>query len=556
MSFELQKSYIERDFESFTADYKSDDPIDLLFTYYTLGNLFPELDPNNIDPEIITDWGEDKQIDAVYLVPERNELNIIQVKKSNANFSSNVIIQLANWLNWFLSQSEEKILKLNNIRLKDKILEVRNSQDFKMDKTMIINVYYCNLWNSKRLGKEVEDELEKITTEIKPIYPQFNFRIIWVNEYYDNLKRLENDKIDADINITDKNAKLEYDIDENTKWLVVTVDTNEIAKLVEKFWNKLFEQNIRYSLWVKNPVNKEIRETAVNDDSKFFWYFNNGITIVCNTFSLINNPNKNTVSLKNLQIVNGCQTSTTLYDAYLNWELKDSYVIVKIFSSNDDKFINTITKATNSQSSINSRDLFANDEIQELIRENLYPNYFYEHKRNQYKWKRISESKKINNEKLWQAVFSILLNSPSKARSKKWLIFSSDYYEKIYKRPIEELVLSYKIFSYCEQKRKEIDLDETNISQLITYWGFHLSRIMGNFLFKDRNPQNLKDIICQIEDSNFLESYYQKALKILEVIVNENEKEFGKVISFTNFFKLANTEELINKYISAHFPNK
>jgi len=520
MSYELQKWYIERNFDNFVKDLNSTDSEDLLFTYFTLWCLFSELDQYNIDKDIITDGWEDKQIDWVYLVPERNEINIIQVKKSNSNFSSNIIIQISNWLDWFLNQPKDKVQKLNNIKLREKILEVREDTSwFKMDSSMVINVYYCNLANSADLWKEVIDEVNKINSEYKSVWPKFNFKIIWVQEYYNYLKNTEKEDINCEIEITDKNAKLEYDIDENTKWIVVTTSTKQIAELVKQYKDKLFEQNIRYSLWLKNKVNQKIRETATTDKSQFFWYFNNGITIVCNNFSVVNNPNKNVVNLKWLQIVNWCQTSTTLYDAYDRSELKDSYVIVKIFSSKDQNFINTITAATNSQSAINSRDLLANDPLQDLIRENLYPKYFYEHKRNQYKWLRIQENKKINNEKLWQAAMSIILKQPSKARSNKNAIFSQttddNIYKKIFNRSVEQLLLCYLIFSYCEKMRNNTILDETTKSQVITYWTFHISRIIWQLLFSNWAISSKKDeldkMVEKIEnDPDYLKSYFRR----------------------------------------------
>gem|GEM_PF-2687080 len=68
---------------------------------------------------------------------------------------------------------------------------------------------------------------------------------------------------------------------------------------------------------------------------------------------------------------------------------------------------------------------------------------------------------------------SIILKQPSKARSNKNAIFSQttddNIYKKIFNRSVEQLLLCYLIFSYCEKMRNNTILDETTKSQVITY---------------------------------------------------------------------------------------
>ena len=56
---------------------------------------------------------------------------------------------------------------------------------------------------------------------------------------------------------------------------------SEIAELVRKHQTSLFEANIRdYSK--RNDLNSKIIETSSNDEeSKYFWSFNNGLTMTC-----------------------------------------------------------------------------------------------------------------------------------------------------------------------------------------------------------------------------------------------------------------------------------
>jgi len=548
MSYELEKSYISRVFESFQEWFTENE--DLVFTYFLTGLIFNDLDSNNIDDDIIVDGAEDKQIDVVYLVPEKNEINILQIKKSNKNFSSNTIIQISNWLDWFLERDIDEIKKLSNIKLKNKILEARDQENFQWWEWLKITVYYCNLADSDNISKEASDELERVQKKYTNFYPKFSFKLFWAKDIYKAIKSHEKIDIDDDILDYDSRSVIKNDLDDTTKSLVLTVSTNEIARLVQTHWNNLFEQNIRFSLW-DNKVNKKIYKTVTWDSSNLFWYFNNGITIICDSFSEISNPGNYSIKLKNLQIVNGCQTSTTLHKAYTDNLLKKSYVLVKIYSSKDEEFINNITEATNSQSSINNRDLAANDKYQKLIQDNLWERgYYYERKRNQYKWKKINLSKKINNERLWQAVMSIILKKPSKARSSKWVIFDS-YYEEVFSKSIEQLLLAYLIFDFSERKKKSKKLTDELKTEVVVYWTFHISRIMWAVMFDDGIFSNktdmLEKLILGIESNeDFLEQYYTESLNILLKIVEEHNKE-EEIFSITNYFKRWDTDSYINK---------
>lgn len=545
MSYILEKDYIEKNYEKFHKEMWIKE--DLSFTYFVMWNIFPELDMYNIDDDTIVDWNQDKQINVVYINKEKNEVNILQVKKSNKWFSSNTVIQIWNGLKWFF-KSQDEVNKLWNIKLREKILESRNL-DWDSDK-LKINIFYCNLADSNILWKEITDEIESIVCEYKRIYKDFNFNIIWAKELYENIKKIDKKEISDEFEYN-PNSLIKLDIDDSTKSIIIPLSTIKIAELVERHWDDLFEQNIRFALW-DNKVNKKIYETATWDEKDYFWYYNNWITIICDYFNEIIKPDKSLIKLKNLQIVNWCQTSTTLNKALDDWKLKDSYVLVKIYSSNNKDFINKITEATNSQSSINSRDLASNEKIQILIDDNLWKLwYFYERKRNQYKWKIINQNKKINNEKLWQSVMSILLKKPSKARWNKGSVFSNEFYEKIFSRKTEQLLISFLIFNFSEKKRKTVRISENIKTQIATYWTFHISRIIWELLFGDdicKNKES-KKIIEQIEsDSLFLEKKYKKAIDILESLLKEyQEKE--EIFSFTNLFKRTYTENLINKYM-------
>lgn len=127
------------------------------------------------------------------------------------------------------------------------------------------------------------------------------------------------------------------------------VDSDGVLK------QSVFEENVRSFLGLDNDVNTAIQGTLKDDGKKkLFSVLNNGITIVAPEIALT--PNTREIHLTNYQIINGCQTSSTLQ---ANRELltNDVNVVIKFIESPDNGVSGDIISATNSQSDI-SKEAF------------------------------------------------------------------------------------------------------------------------------------------------------------------------------------------------------
>ena len=118
----------------------------------------------------------------------------------------------------------------------------------------------------------------------------------------------------------------------------------------------VFEENVRSFLGNNNDVNAAIQQTLLNNDKKsLFSVLNNGITVVAPELTLT--PNTKEIHLTNYQIINGCQTSSTLQANKLL--LNDSVnVVVKFIESPENEASGDIIAATNSQSDIPKEAFF------------------------------------------------------------------------------------------------------------------------------------------------------------------------------------------------------
>lgn len=118
----------------------------------------------------------------------------------------------------------------------------------------------------------------------------------------------------------------------------------------------VFEENVRSFLGNKNDVNAAIQETLKTPEKKsLFSVLNNGITIVAPELTLT--PNTKELHLANYQIINGCQTSSTLQENKLL--LTESVnVVAKFIESPENDASSDIISATNSQSDIPKEAFF------------------------------------------------------------------------------------------------------------------------------------------------------------------------------------------------------
>ena len=136
-------------------------------------------------------------------------------------------------------------------------------------------------------------------------------------EVYD-LKRLE-ELYDSHLTPAILNTDVELDIasgDFNVssiagfKVLVASVPASELVKAFRQHQFAIFRLNPRGPL--QNKINTKILATLKDPNKrKLFFHLNNGVTAVCDSF----NADRSPISVRDFQIVNGCQTTVTLAKA-------------------------------------------------------------------------------------------------------------------------------------------------------------------------------------------------------------------------------------------------
>lgn len=182
-----------------------------------------------------------------------------------------------------------------------------------------------------------------------------------------------------------------------------------IYQMYLQYGKTMFESNVRSYLKDTTKINKGMKETISNDPQLFFSY-NNGLSIIADDVKWTRQGSDFYITeIKNLQIVNGGQTASTIYFSYRdNFNKANISVPAKITKIQSNKesnqeVISKIAMYNNSQNNISIPDLYANHpyliDFENVSKQFLNPNgdlWFFERKKGDFKLKElfVKKSKK------------------------------------------------------------------------------------------------------------------------------------------------------------------
>lgn len=499
--------------------------------------------------DAITDGSMDRGVDAVYVDDRdgRNSIHIFQFKYADTfentkkNFPSNEIDKLVSFFEDLLDLNKS-LEKTCNPILWNKIKEIWAALE---KSNPSIEVHFCGNTMEMQIG-----EKERANASLSK-YKYFNVHHHSLDTIVNYFVERKNSIIDEQLQIVDKDY---FDrTDGSIRGLICTVEASEIVRIITNPENpkevrkEIFNDNVRVYLSRTNKINRRIIETALSDRSPLFWYLNNGITVTCDSFSYIKGKRAPLVELKNIQIVNGGQTSNALFEANLNSEegLEDVLILVRIIETKSQPVSLAIAESTNSQTPIKSRDLRSNDDIQKKLEEAFEGmGLFYDRKDGQHS----NQPKNVRVDALsaGQAHLAYSLDLPEVAKKDRGRIFS-DLYETVFTDDLmaDDLLASIKVLSFIENKKK---LLQSSIRKEEKFNSAHMFLIDGAYHVLFAVGQ-----ICDAKGIDRLD--YQKAItfvpaaiKYISTMVEKAQRDDAS-FSFNRYFKDAKTKTKIAAYI-------
>jgi len=464
----------------------------------------------------ITDDAGDGGFDAVYITEEQNtQIHVIlfQTKYTRdldkeSNFSANAIEKAVNAVKGVFDPQKKMDLNENSRKA------VTEIHSYLLEGYIPYVTFVCinngKVWNS--------DAQNHIDNNFKG-QNQVDF------EYYnhEDIIRYTTKIKDIDDILQFKGKAIREDF--NYKSVILgRVCIKEIHRLIHAYGDALLTKNIRKYLG-SNIINDGIRNTLINDQKRDnFFFFNNGITIVCRKFSANYLQETNwKVIVENMQIINGGQTCKTIYQT-INENPDFDYagvdILVRLYEVNsDENIIQDITFATNSQNPVDFRDLRSNEQEQILMEQAA--------KELGYIYKRKKEAQTAGQANLdvipssvaAEAVLAVWRDAPHLAKHKKHEFFNTYYNKIFFNLNAAQMIIAVLIFRYCDSYRRKISVDSEVQAQRPFSHYFMAMIIARQLLLKidlsinDITHRNFNKILTVFEENKH--AIYEKSEKYL-----------------------------------------
>ncbi len=467
--------------------------------------------------ELLTEGGNDAGVDGLHISEVDDgefAVTIFQGKykvrdlRGVANFPENGVQKAVNTVATLFDP--EKKIDLNE-KIAPKVEEIRSLVRDGYIPT--VRVVLCN--NGTKWNDQAQTWIEQSKFS--------DDQVIWTHYNHDNIVAVLQRK-----RTVDDSVRLEGQaIIENFNFrrvLVGKVAVTEIAELFNRHSDLLLERNIRRYLGLhSNRVNSAIHETLVDKDKRGnFYFFNNGITMICKKFrhNALQGENYQ-LKLEGMQIINGGQTCKTIQQTLnpfqkqlFNESFENVYVLLRIYelSEDDQDFVHDITYATNSQNPVDLRDLKSNDEIQKQLEIGIKDlGYTYKRKREE----GGGGSSVITSSIAAEAVLAIWRKKPQQAKFRR-----KEHFGKLYNLIFKQLnaaqtLLAVLIFRHVENERKRPSMDNPPV--FLPYASHYISMLVGRKLLADKKLQlsdidhrNFKNIQDYFEDKK--SEYYQDSI--------------------------------------------
>lgn len=315
----------------------------------------------------VVDGFDDQGIDGIAVAPDGSHVWVVQTKWSDQGTAS---LDQAAALK--LVRGIEKLQDGEYDDFGDKLQHLRTSVDAAMNTGGVrITIAICLLGKSK-LAPVVEADLQKFLDRANDLVPTAELVVVDFDVVYETVKRGAADpQVDLSATLYDWGR-----LTEPFQGYYGTMSAGDIARWYGEAGDRLFDKNIRR--WVGlTEVNQKIRGT-LSSNPEFFWYLNNGITVLCESLDKTLKGSARgvgTFSMSGANVVNGAQTVRSIHDVAREHPdaVEDTRVWVRLISLQGcpPDFASLVTEATNTQNQVEARDFVSLDPTQAELRDDF-----------------------------------------------------------------------------------------------------------------------------------------------------------------------------------------
>lgn len=332
----------------------------------------------------VTDEGNDGGIDAIYFDEDEKILNIVQAKWSDegrAQINQEAMLKFLSGIRKLISADYDAFLvkKEDGRTLETRVYKKRDEiqralKDHRAKLRLILS--YTGVEN---IQQHANEDLKRFVEEQNQASELVQVERINLARVHGALDQHAIERISPDIELFQwglNSAPYEA--------FYGQISGASVGELFKTFGLRLFAPNLRVFMG-NTPVNEDITGTALKESEKF-WYFNNGITALCESIEKLPyggaSRDFGVFKCTGLSIVNGAQTVGSLHRAYTEdpASLEKVRVSIRLISLRGcpPEVGDQITRFTNTQNGIGKKDFAALDSKQmELQRELRIDNINY-----------------------------------------------------------------------------------------------------------------------------------------------------------------------------------
>ena len=221
-----------------------------------------------------------------------------------------------------------------------------------------------------QLSAEVNQAFQDVCTELNEPGEIAELTVLGLSEMYRFLTEAI-DGIGLDLDVTLEQWGM---LSEPYEAFYGTVSATIVGSWYEQYGDRLFDRNLRRALG-GTSVNTTLVETLCSRPHQF-WYFNNGITVLCEKIdpAVAGAPSRNSrlFRLQGVSVVNGAQTVASISGALRQCfeAAANAQVWVRLISLEGcpESFGTEVTRATNTQNAVENRDFVSLDPEQTRLR--------------------------------------------------------------------------------------------------------------------------------------------------------------------------------------------
>lgn len=308
--------------------------------------------------------------------------------------------------------------------------------------------------------------------------------------------------------------------------IVGSVSAKELVRLHNLYANQLFEGNVRLFIGQrKGGINEKIVDTASNRSGDF-WALNNGITIVAESFVGLT---ESKYRLEHFSIVNGCQTTVSLSEAFANSEeASNAQILVRVVAAKR-ALLTDIVRYNNTQNPVKLSAVRLLDPIQEGLR-NAFLTIDYSYAPKQEGARQSKSAKRIEIDKAAQYLAAMTEDTVLEAVTRKVELFDRSY-KSVFPRGLtpERVYLAWLLAQAIEEERESLlavkDAPTDKVIKTIlgihgTPWGI----FVANHIIENTGSDMSKLSLSRMNSDEFkraLAKYAKKAMELYaEIAIN------------------------------------